>query len=307
MDLQFPIFPIFLSLFLFVFVSLKIFKRSHNNSSKLPPGPWKLPIIGNMHQLGGSLPHHGLRDLAKKYGPLMSVRLGQLQTVVVSSPEFAEEVLKTHDAIFAYRPRILMSEIMFYNSTDISYSPMGEYWRQLRKICTQELLSAARVKSLRPVREEEMRSLVDWIASNAGSPINLTKRIYTTNFGITSRAAFGKKSEDIEEFISIVMDAIGILGGFDLADLFPSFGFLDSLIFGTTAKLKRLHEKADRIYDNIIGEHKEKKAQAQNSGNMEIVPEDLIDVILKFHDNNHHGFSLTTDNIKAVIWVSWQI
>ena len=299
MDLQLPMFPIFLGLFLFVFMALKIFKISHNKPSKLPPGPWKLPVIGNLHQLGGSLPHHGLRDLAKKHGPLMSIRMGQLQAVVVSSPEFAEEVLRTHDAILAFRPRILMSELMFYNSTDIGFSPLGEYWRQLRKICTQELLSAARVQSLRPVREEEMLGLVEWIASKAGSSINMTKLIHTTNYGITSRAVFGKKTRDIEEYIAVVVDALEILGGFDLADLFPSLGFLDPLVFGTRAKLERLHRKADRIYDNIIREHKEKKmAEAK-----EIIPEDLIDVLLKFHGKDH-GFSLTTDNIKAVIWVS---
>ena len=235
----------------------------------------------------------------------MYLRIGQVPTLVVSSPEFAKEVMRTHDAIFASRPSVLISRIVLYNSTDIVFSPYGEYWRQLRKICTQELLSVKRVETFRPIREEEMLNLVEWIASNVGSAINLTERIYSSTCTITARAAFGKKSEDQEEFMSIVKEVIKIASGFDLADVFPSFGFLDPLIFGTRAKLEKLCQKSDRIIDNIIKEHNKEKP-TEKSGESGTVREDLVDVLLKFH-NNDLEFSLTTDNLKAIILVSASI
>ncbi|XP_024029892.1 cytochrome P450 71D9 isoform X2 [Morus notabilis] len=211
MELKLPSFSILFTFFVFVFMVLNILiKRAKtiSSDSKLPPGPWKLPLLGNIHQLFGSLPHRALRDLAKKHGPFIYLRLGQLSTLVVSSTEYAKEVMRTHDVIFASRPRSLFAQILLYDCTDVAFAPYGEYWRQLRKICMQELLSTTRVESFRPIREEEMFNLMEWIASNTGSAINLTEKIKYSSYSITSRAAFGKKSEHHDEFISIVEEAI---------------------------------------------------------------------------------------------------
>ncbi|XP_070020554.1 premnaspirodiene oxygenase-like [Nicotiana tabacum] len=79
MEFQFPFNLTFLFLFLsFLFLVLSKWKKSKNLSKKLPPGPWKLPILGSVHHLAleGGLPHHALANLAKKYRPdLMHLQL----------------------------------------------------------------------------------------------------------------------------------------------------------------------------------------------------------------------------------------
>ncbi|MED6207472.1 hypothetical protein PIB30_036147 [Stylosanthes scabra] len=156
-------FFLFSSLIFILFISqvLKLLAKKSKATSKktkpnLPPGPWTLPIIGSIHHfIGNSLPHRCMRDLARKYGPLMHLKLGETSVMVVSSPEVAKEVFKKYDVNFSERPKHLGADILTYGSTNIATSQYGGYWKQLRKIATMELLSPKRVSSFKSIREEE--------------------------------------------------------------------------------------------------------------------------------------------------------
>ncbi|XP_045819495.1 cytochrome P450 71D9-like [Trifolium pratense] len=293
--------PLLFSFVLLALVVQKLRKKIKKTDStfNLPKGPRKLPIIGNIHNLLSSQPHRKLRDLAKKYGHVMHLQLGEISTIVISSPECAREVMKTHDIHFATRPQILATEIMSYNTTNIAFAPYGNYWRQLRKICTLELLSQKRVNSYQPIREEVLSDLVKWIASENGMPINLTEAVLSTIYTIVSRAAIGNKCKDQEKFISVVKQSLKVAAGFDLGDLYPSAKWLQR-VTGLRPKLESFHRQIDQILENIINEHKETKdtkAKADQGG----VEEDLLDVLLKYEDGSNHDFSLTKNNIKAIL------
>lgn len=106
--------------------------KQGSKEAKLPPSPPKLPIIGNLHQLG-KLPHQSLWKLSQKYGPIIQLQLGRIPTLVVSSPAIAKEVLKTHDLDCCTRPLSAGPKRLSYNFLDIAFSPYSDYWREIKK------------------------------------------------------------------------------------------------------------------------------------------------------------------------------
>ncbi|KAG6695546.1 hypothetical protein I3842_09G103600 [Carya illinoinensis] len=287
---------------LFLLALIWLLKRCKRPAKvqKLPPGPWKLPLIGNLHNLVGFLPHHALRDLARKHGPLMHLQLGEVSAVVATSPRLAREFLRTHELAFGKKQEIFAAKILTYDGSDIAFSPFGDYWKQMRKVCVTELLSAKRVQSFSSLREDEVCNLVESIRLSSGSPINLTEKIYSLTSTIVCKAAFGSKCKDPDVFLSLAREAISAAGGFDLADLFPSQKFL-RVITGMKTKVEGMHRKIDKILENIIQEHKENQMSAGIS-EVERGQEDLVDVLLRLQQSSGLEVPITTKNIKAVIW-----
>nr|TKV93675.1 hypothetical protein SEVIR_9G241100v2 [Setaria viridis] len=162
----------------------------------LPPGPWTLPVIGSIHHLiANPLIYRTLRGLAQKHGPLMTIRLGEAPVLVVSSPEAAREVLKTHDTTFADRFTNATAAAISYNATDVALSPYGERWRQLRKICVLELLSAVRVQSFRRIREEEVARFMRSVAASAaaGDEMDMSAAIFWFIYDAFMRECVGSR------------------------------------------------------------------------------------------------------------------
>ncbi|XP_008778632.1 cytochrome P450 71A1-like [Phoenix dactylifera] len=263
-------------------------------SPRLPPGPIRLPIIGNLHQLGEH-PHRSLRLLSEKYGSLMSLKLGCIPTIIVSSPEMACEILKTQDLIFCTRPPLVAYKRFSYGGRDMGFSPYSEQWRQLRRIGMLEVFSAKRVQAFQSIRAEEVNTLVQTLLTQSSSgPVNLSEMSFCLFNNITTREIFGRRISGDGDCTSskyhhLLNEMMSLLGGFFLGDFFPSMEWLDVLT-GTRARLKRSFHAMDELLEEEIEKH------IHGGGSRD----DFIGVLLRLQKDLSLGFPLTRDHIKGI-------
>ncbi|KAF5182671.1 Cytochrome p450 [Thalictrum thalictroides] len=301
-------FLLFLSLFLFVLLVIKFNKQETPKYKNLPPSPWKLPIIGNLHQLFGN-PQHLLRKLAQKYGPLMYLHLGSLPTLVVSSPELAKEVMKTYDQVFASRPQMSFPKRLLYGK-DVAFIPYGEYWRQVRKVCVVELLSAKKVLSFHSSIEEETCILLKKIeqASLSNSIMNLSEMFASFTNDNICRIAFGRKYNEGElgkKFKIIMTEFTYLLGAFNIGDLIPSLEWFNYLN-GLNAKVEKNFKQIDSFLEDVIEDHLGKKKFINDDGCGQ--EEDFADIMLGIErDKSTPGIRFERESTKAILLVSIKI
>ncbi|XP_066371482.1 zealexin A1 synthase-like [Miscanthus floridulus] len=267
---------------------------------RLPPGPWQLPFIGSMHHLLGQLPHRAMRDLARRHGPVMLLRIGEVPTLVISSREAAREVMKTHDTSFASRPLSATVRVLTNNGRDIIFAPYGEHWRQLRKLAITELLSARRVLSFRAIREEEVAAMLRACAAAAAesSPVEMRARLSALVADATVRAVMGDRCRDRDVFLRELDRSIGLSAGFNPADLWPSSRLVGQL----SGAVRRAEECRDTVFGILDGIIKEHLQRMDNAGAGAGEAEDLLDVLLKIYKDGSLQIPLDMDVLKAVIF-----
>ena len=106
---------------------------------KMPPGPFPLPLIGNVHQVGSD-PPFSMEKLREKYGEVYTLTFPIGTYVVVNSGALAREVLVTAKDDFASRPgaSTFPSDDVF-KGKNIVYSDFGPNYMFRRKIVTSAL------------------------------------------------------------------------------------------------------------------------------------------------------------------------
>ncbi|KAM0060734.1 putative cytochrome P450 [Helianthus debilis subsp. tardiflorus] len=270
---------IFTKTFLLQILRRKGLNIVKNQAAPQATGSW--PIIGHLHLLSGSRPpQQVLGDMADKYGPIFTIKLGVHQVLVVSSGEVAKECFTTNDKVFASRPKSKATEIMAYNYAMIGLAPYGDYWRQVRKIVVLEIFSQRRVEMLGGVRVSEVRTF--------------TKDIYEV--WLRNKDSEGKRfqlnDEEGVRFQNVARKFFELLGTFVVSDFVPFMNLFD--VGGYEKEMKMTGKEMDNIIEGWLKNRKREKESGQQQEGDQFFMDVLISILQDASKEDFPGYDHDT-------------
>ncbi|KAJ4847199.1 hypothetical protein Tsubulata_049630, partial [Turnera subulata] len=287
-------------LFLWSFKKL----RSVHEPRLLPPGPRGLPIIGYLPFLTPNL-HQLFLNLAKTYGPIYKLPLGQKLCIVISSPTLAKEVVQDQDTIFANRSPTIAASTFSFGKQDIACAAYGPEWRMLRRIFAHEMLSNANLDSLYPLRKEEVMKSVRGLYGKIGQPVNIREIAFCTVTNMISSMTWGGTLGEVNEetdlvvgqFRAIILQMHDLLQRPNVSDFFPVLARFD--LQGVERRMKKLLKQIEETYDfqidRLVEEVRSRGGDAKDNQR-----KNFLHFLLEFRDHET-GKPISRQQIKALL------
>ncbi|XP_053316085.1 cytochrome P450 2J5-like [Spea bombifrons] len=279
-----------LGLLLIHFVKLCIW------AAKLPPGPVPLPIIGNLWTLRFELHPRTLMKLAKTYGNVMTIWVGQAPIVILTGSESVREGLVTNSEQLSGRP--LTPFLNFYSEGNGIIVSNGENWKQQRRVGLQILRNLGLgKKSLEWKIQGEANRLVDVFTSKKGSPFDPRLFIINAVNSVISSVIFGHNfSLDDQTFHHLTesSDSVSNFYGSSWGQLYDAFPWLMRHLPGPHQDaMRHLHFLMDFLMQEI----------RQHQQNPSTEPQDFIDYYLNPISKNKDDRSSMLDerNLQQIL------
>ncbi|KAK6251208.1 hypothetical protein SCA6_005213 [Theobroma cacao] len=260
-------------------------RGSKASLSKLPPGPRRIPIFGNLFDLGDK-PHKSLSELAKIHGPLMSLKIGSLITVVISSENMAKQVLQKHDLTFSNRTIVDAVRASQHDEVGLPWIPVSPLWRTLRKVCNTHLFTSQKLDANQYLRRKKIQELIAIVqkSCHAGEVINIGQAAFNTTINLLSNTIFSMdlvdpNSPTAQEFKKTVWGIMEEAGKPNLADYFPILRKIDPQ--GVRRRMTIHFEKLLDLFGKMFDERlQSRKAQGSTASN------DVLDTVLDIIEGN---------------------
>ncbi|CAM8980823.1 unnamed protein product [Rhodiola kirilowii] len=273
-----------------LFFIAKIIKQAYSN---LPPGPRPLPIIGNLHQLG-SKPHKSLAKLAQTHGPIMTLKLGQVTTVVISSASAAKLVLQKHDRLFANRWIPDVTRACGHDQASMVWIPPSRKWRELRRICNAEIFSSSKMETHGSLRIKRVDELIAQVRSASLDEVVLIGNVaFRTSLNVMSELILSVemadgKSEAVREFKESFWCMMELLGTPNLVDYFPWLRLVDPQRI--RARQVVHFQKMLGFVDDTIGRRLARKAEEEEESSVSD-NRDVLDTLINIMLESNGEFS----------------
>ncbi|XP_077353473.1 cytochrome P450 2K1-like [Festucalex cinctus] len=212
------------ALFLVAFASKRF--SSPRDAKKEPPGPRPWPLLGNLLQLDLNWLDRGLCELAKCYGSVFTVYMGNKKVVVLAGYKAVKEALVGHAVEFGER---YINPIFHDNSQGhgIIFAN-GDSWKELRRFALSTLRDFGMGKKLAQEKVlEECSHLIPILESHKGQPFDTTSSLSCATSNIICSIVYGNRFEYSDprftDMVQRTNESVRLSGSFQiqLYNMFP--------------------------------------------------------------------------------------
>ncbi|KAG4131137.1 hypothetical protein ERO13_D09G188300v2 [Gossypium hirsutum] len=262
------------------FLSIKNGNKS--SQRKLPPGPRRIPIFGNLFDLGDK-PHRSLAKFAQIHGPVMSLKLGSLITVVVSSETTAKEILQKQDLIFCNRTIVDAIRASQHCEFGMPWIPVSPLWRTLRKVGNIHIFSSLKLDANEYLRRQKIQQLIAKVGESClkCEAINIGQAAFDTTINLLSNTMFSvdlvdPNSARAQEFRKAVYIIMVEAGKPNLADYFPLLRKMDPQ--GVRRRMTVHFDKLLKLFGNMMDERQQSRKSPDYTASNDVL-DTLLDII----------------------------
>ncbi|XVF42833.1 hypothetical protein PTKIN_Ptkin01aG0397000 [Pterospermum kingtungense] len=227
--------------------------------AKIPPGPPKYPIIGNLLWLHRykSFSDLGpiLRSLNPKFGPMLTLHVTSYLTIFVSDGSLARQALIENASVFADRPQALANgNISTRNQFNIGSASYGSTWRILRRNLTAEILNPSRINSYSQARLRVLHNLKKQLnkSKNNGDCIRAVDYFRHAMIDLLGLMCFGLQldEEHIRKVEIVQRDLLSNIHRFDILNFWPR---VTKILFHRLWKeLLQIRKNRDEVFIQLI-------------------------------------------------------
>ncbi|GAA0173907.1 oxygenase [Lithospermum erythrorhizon] len=134
----------------------------------------------------GTVPHATIARWKEKYGPVIWLKLGSNNTLVILSASASEELFKNHDVSFGDRMLVETMKSHDYHKSSMALAPYGPHWRMLRRLCSMEMFAHTKINETMPVRRKCIDDMMSWIEKEVdrSGMIQIDHFLFAASFNI---------------------------------------------------------------------------------------------------------------------------